>query len=151
MVINIGSYVRLATRGALEPLVIVHLVVMALVLLLFARIGYHHWLSFRAETMRKLDSPVPARLIVLALMSVLYFLGLFALLGASWGDGVPDVIDGRSVWMRADRVIRVLRPGEAHDYATQELASSPQGGWRSHSWMLLRAMLWNAAFKVCDR
>ncbi len=56
------------------------------------------------------------------------------MLGASWGDGGPDVIEGRSVWMRADRVVRVLRPGEAHDDATQELRLF-SAGWLSFALM----------------
>lgn len=121
VLLNLGSYAGLTMRGPFEPLAIMHLIVMALGFALFIRIGYHHWLSFRAPTMRKLDSPVPARLVALALVSILYFLVVFAVLGTSWGEGGAEVIDGRSVWVHADTVIRVLKPGEAHRYDAQEL------------------------------
>ena len=117
--LNVASYAGVTMASAGGSLAVVHLAIMALGFVLFARIWHHHSLAWRQPAVRPDRPPVPARLGWAAAASLVYLLVLFTWLFAAYGEGAPEVRDGREVWVAAGVVVRKIAPGtiarfEAH-------------------------------------
>jgi len=100
---------------------VVHLVIMALGFLLFARIALHHRLSWRASGWRPETTPLPRWLMWGTVASFAYTLALFLGLLAVYGEGSAEVRDGREVWVAADSVVRALPPGSVATFDARTL------------------------------
>jgi hypothetical protein len=109
----------MSSAGGLFALV--HLAIMTLGFLLFARIAVHHRLSRRAGGWRPDSTPLPRQLLWGAVASLGYMLALFLGLFAVYGEGSAEVRDGREVWVIGDSVVRALAPGSVATFDARTL------------------------------
>jgi hypothetical protein len=110
-VLNVSSYAGVGMRWAGGSFALLHLAIMALGFFLFARIAVHHRLAWRAGGWRPPATPLPRQLVWAAVASLGYMLVLFFGRLAAYGEGNPEVRDGREVWVAGDSVVRALAPG----------------------------------------
>jgi hypothetical protein len=119
--LNLGSYTGLGMTWANGVFGVVHLAIMALGFLLFARLALHHRLSWRAGGWRPEVTPLPRRLVWGTVASFAYMLALFLGLFAVYGEGNAEIRNGREVWVVADSVVRALAPGSVATFDARML------------------------------
>ena len=116
---NAASFVGLTMRD-FEAIAVLHIFVMTLGFILFARIALHHSLSWRFPRANVRDRKIPRWLFWSAAASLAYVVAMFASMGR-YGDGNAEVRDGREVWVRPDSTMVELPSGSVSAYARQEL------------------------------
>ena len=143
--LNLGSYAGLGMSFAGGVFAVVHLAIMALGFLLFALIGMHHRLSWRAGGWQPDTTPLPARLIWGAVVSFGYMLVLFLGVLSAYGAGAAEIRNGREVWVVGDSVVRALAPGGVATYNARSLRAF------SAAWLFFGLLIALAGHRVGER
>lgn len=120
VVVNLLTFVGLRMAGPFMALAVVHVTIVVLGITLFARIGYHHYLTLRtrgaAADASRYAAPIPGRLIVAAVLAAIYFFALTMASFLIYGEGAPVIQDGREVWLSHGVAVRELAPGSLHHF-----------------------------------
>jgi hypothetical protein len=111
VVLNAGSYLGLGMSWIGGAFAIIHLVLMVLGFVLFARISLHHSLAWRAAGTRIHATPLPVRLIMGTIAALIYLLVTALAVFVIYGEGSAEVRNGQEVWVNGDSVVRTLAPG----------------------------------------
>ena len=120
--LNLSSYAGLRMSWAGGVLGLVHLALMALGFVLFARIAVHHRLSWRAGGWRlQSTTPLPPLLVWAAIASLVYMVALFFGFVGVYGEGSAELRNGREVWVAGDSVVRALPPGSVATFDARML------------------------------
>ncbi len=118
---NIASYAGLGMRGPFEFLALVQLILMALMFVLFVRIFQHNYWRWRVGDIQTAPINVP-RIIVFGAASALIYLLALGYFGIKiYGEGYPELREGREVWVIHDSVTQVLVPGSIALHDAREL------------------------------
>ena len=143
--LNLGSYAGLGISFGGGVFTIVHLAIMALGLILFALIGVHHRLSWRAGGWQPDTTPLPARLIWGTVVSFSYMLVLLLGVSSMYGAGAAEIRNGREVWVVGDSVVRALAPGGVATYDARSLRVF------SAAWLFFGLLIALAGHRVGER
>jgi hypothetical protein len=145
LALNAGTYLGLRARGPLAGLYAVHLLVMLLLAALFV-------LYARAAVSRRGMSAGEAPKVHLprvlpwgAVATAVYLGALFAYAFARYGEGGPEVVGGREVWVRPGGAVRALPPGELRAFERLELRLFSAG------WLFFALVVAQAGHRVLAR
>lgn len=121
LVANAASYVGLSLRPPFEGLALVHITVVVLGFVLFIRLVQLKYWAVRAGAIEMPAFDVPRWVVWGAAFAMAYMLLMFFWLFAVYGEGSPELRNGREVWIVRDSVVRVLAPGSISTLEAWEL------------------------------
>ena len=120
--VHLATFVGLQPTGPVEAVFGIHVAVMALLLIAFLLTGYQHWLTFRRPDIGRVTySSVLRRVGLFTAASAIYALAFSAFVFIKYGQGGPEIVDGRPVWMIDGAVVRQITETEATRYVAASL------------------------------
>ncbi len=120
-VILLGAFVGLSLDRLGAITYVMHLAVLALLLLLFARVAWHHFTDARRPNAEHSARPVPRSLKRLAVAAIALFVILLVTTAVAYGDGGPELQAGQYVWTRHGRIVRTMTADEHQAFQSSML------------------------------